>query len=82
MAMRIDENCINCGNCEPACPNQAITPGDSIYLISHEKCTECVGAFDKPQCVEACPIEGCISVDPSFTETQEILLARYQTLHG
>ncbi|HEY6051555.1 MAG TPA: YfhL family 4Fe-4S dicluster ferredoxin [Thermoanaerobaculia bacterium] len=82
MAMKIDENCINCGNCEPACPNQAISAGDSIYLIASEKCTECVGAFDKPQCVEACPIEGCIAIDPAFTETQEVLLARYQSLHG
>lgn len=82
MAMKIDENCINCGNCEPVCPNEAIAAGDSIYVIASEKCTECVGAFDKPQCVEACPIEGCISIDPAFTETHDVLMARYRALHG
>ena len=61
MAMRIDENCINCGNCEPTCPNQAISAGDTVYLVNAEKCTECVGAFDSPQCQAACPIEGCIT---------------------
>ena len=81
MSMAIAETCINCGNCEPACPNQAIAAGDNIYVISHERCTECVGAFEKPQCVEACPISDCITADPAFTDTPEILLARYRELH-
>jgi ferredoxin len=81
MAMVIRDDCINCGNCEPACPNQAIAAGENIYLVAADRCTECVGAFDKPQCVEVCPIEGCIAVDPERTEPQEILLARYQALH-
>lgn len=81
MSMVITETCINCGNCEPTCPNQAISAGDSIYLIAQERCTECVGAFDKPQCVESCPIGECITVDPARMETQEILLGRYQQLH-
>jgi ferredoxin len=62
MAMRIDETCINCGSCEPPCPNQAISAGDNFYVVDQAKCTECVGSFDKPQCVEVCPIEGCITV--------------------
>jgi Fe-S-cluster-containing hydrogenase component 2 len=66
---------------EPACPNQAISAGDNIYLIAQERRTKCVGAFDKPQCVDACPIGDCITVDPAHTESQEILLARYQQLH-
>lgn len=82
MAMVIREDCINCGNCEPDCPSQAISAGENIYLISADRCTECVGAFDKPQCVEVCPIEGCIAVDPQHTEPREVLLARYQTLHA
>jgi ferredoxin len=81
MAMVITETCINCGNCEPVCPNQAIAAGENLYVVAHERCTECVGAFDKPQCVESCPIEDCITIDPAHTETPEELLARYQELH-
>jgi len=81
MSMVITETCINCGNCEPICPNQAISAGDIVYLVAQERCTECVGAFDKPQCVESCPIGDCITVDPAHTEPQEVLLARYQQLH-
>ena len=81
MSMVINETCINCGNCEPVCPNKAITAGDTIYLIAQDHCTECVGAFDKPQCVESCPIGDCITIDPAHTESQEILLARYHQLH-
>ena len=81
MSMAINETCISCGNCETTCPNQAISAGDNIYLIARERCAECVGAFDKPQCVESCPIGDCITVDPAQTESQEILLARYQELH-
>jgi len=61
MAMRIDETCINCGSCEPVCPNQAITAGDNFYKVDQEKCTECVGSFDEPQCVGACPVDSCIT---------------------
>jgi ferredoxin len=81
MSMVITETCINCGNCEPICPNQAISAGDIVYLVAQERCTECVGAFDKPQCVESCPIGDCITVDPAHTEPQEVLHARYQQLH-
>lgn len=81
MAMVIREDCINCGSCEPACPNTAISAGESLYLIDRERCTECVGAFDHPQCVDACPIEGCISADTVNPETKETLLGRYQHLH-
>lgn len=82
MAMKIVEECISCGACEPACPNQAITAGDSIYLIDPHKCTECVGAFEKPQCIEVCPVDNCIIPDPEFTETQEDLRAKYERLHA
>jgi len=81
MAMVITETCINCGNCEPVCPNDAISAGDGIYVIASERCTECVGAFDKPQCVDACPITDCIIVDAARAETREVLLARYSELH-
>ena len=54
MALKITHECINCDVCEPECPNEAIYPGDDIYEIDPSKCTECVGHFDVPQCVEVC----------------------------
>ena len=81
MAMKIVEECINCGACEPDCPNQAITAGDDIYVIDPEKCTECVGAFDEPKCVEVCPVDDCIIVDPEHTESKEELQAKYERMH-
>jgi ferredoxin len=82
MAMVINEDCISCGACEPECPNEAITQGDTIYVIDADKCTECVGAFDAPKCVEVCPVDGCIIKDPNHAETQEQLEAKYHKLHG
>jgi len=81
MAMKIVEECINCGACEPECPNQAITAGDDIYIIDPEKCTECVGAFDEPRCVEVCPVDDCIIVDPEHTESKEDLQTKYEKMH-
>jgi ferredoxin len=60
MAKKILEECINCGSCEPECPNKAISQGDPIYTINRDLCTECAGVADSPRCVELCPIEGCI----------------------
>ena len=81
MATVITDECINCGACEPECPNEAITQGDSIYLVDFAKCTECVGAFDTPKCVEICPVDGCIVTDPDHAESREQLEAKYATLH-
>ena len=81
MALFINDLCINCDVCEPECPNQAISQGASIYLIDPKKCTECVGHFDQPQCVEVCPVE-CILVDPEHTESREALHAKYLALTG
>ena len=55
MALMITDECINCDVCEPECPNQAISMGVEIYQIDPGKCTECVGHFDEPQCVQVCP---------------------------
>lgn len=81
MAMKIVEECINCGACEADCPNEAIEQGDSIYLIKVERCTECVGAYDEAQCVSVCPIDGAIVKDPAHAETREELQAKYARLH-
>lgn len=81
MSMLINADCINCSACEPECPNEAISQGDSIYVIAVERCTECVGAFDAPKCVEVCPVEGCIIVDPDHVESREVLTEKYASLH-
>ena len=81
MALFINDLCINCDVCEPECPNQAISQGVSIYVIDPRKCTECVGHFDQPQCVEVCPVE-CILVDPEHPETRDELHVKYLALTG
>jgi ferredoxin len=81
MAMLINADCISCGACEPECPNEAISQGDSIYVIDIERCTECVGAHDAPKCVEVCPVEGCIITDPDHAESRDELEQKYQRLH-
>ena len=79
MALMITDECINCDVCEPVCPNQAITQGEIIYQINPSRCTECVGHFDEPQCVQVCPVN-CIPVDPNHIETKEMLLEKYEKL--
>ncbi len=81
MALWITDECINCDVCEPECPNQAITMGVEIYEIDPLKCTECVGHFDEPQCVQVCPVS-CIPVNPAFVETPAQLNAKYRQLQG
>jgi len=75
----ITDACINCDVCEPECPNQAISAGVEIYVIDPKRCTECVGHFDKPQCVEVCPVD-CIPLNPDVVETSEQLMAKYEVL--
>ncbi len=79
MALLITDQCINCDVCEPECPNGAITQGVEFYVIDPRKCTECVGHFDAPQCVEICPVD-CIPLDPARVESREELLAKYHRL--
>lgn len=79
MALWITDDCINCDVCEPACPNEAISMGAEFYQIDPHKCTECVGHFDEPQCVQLCPV-ACIPVHPDFQESREQLLDKHQLL--
>lgn len=81
MALKITLDCINCDVCEPVCPNEAIYQGIEVYEIDPERCTECVGHFDKPQCQQVCPV-ACIPLDPDHAETPEQLLAKYKRLSG
>ncbi|MFK8057746.1 MAG: 4Fe-4S dicluster domain-containing protein [Saprospiraceae bacterium] len=114
MAIIITEECINCGACEPECPNNAIYEGgvewrmadgtgvtegytledgktvdpatenepvsDDLYYIVPDKCTECVGFHEEPQCAAVCPVDCCVD-DPERRESKEKLLARKESLH-
>ena len=72
MALMITDECINCDACMSECPNDAITVGESIYMIDPDKCTECAGHYNEPQCAEVCPVDCCVP-DPNHGETQEEL---------
>jgi len=114
MAIIITEECINCGACEPECPNNAIYDAgatwrfsegteligtidlgdgttlnteetqaalsDEIYYIVPDKCTECVGFHDEPQCAAVCPVDCCVD-DPDHRETKEKLLNKKEFMH-
>ena len=95
MATMITEDCINCGACEPECPNTAIYQGgvewefngaqqpaidDDIFYIVPDKCTECVGFFDQEACAAVCPVDCCLP-NPDIVETEAALLARAKELH-
>ena len=79
MALMITDECINCDVCEPECPNDAISMGELFYQIDPHRCTECVGHFDEPQCVQICPV-ACIPTNPEYQESRDILLRRYESL--
>jgi ferredoxin len=96
MATMITSECINCGACEPECPNTAIYQGgvewqavdgsmrpalsDQVFYIVPEKCTECVGFFDMEQCAAVCPVDCCVP-NPDDPETEGQLLAKARTIH-
>jgi len=95
MSTMITEECINCGACEPECPNTAIYEGGAdwenngathtaiaqdIYYIVPEKCTECVGFFDQEQCAAVCPVDCCVP-NPADVETEEQLLEKAKVIH-
>ncbi|AGS33388.1 4Fe-4S ferredoxin, iron-sulfur binding [Candidatus Karelsulcia muelleri] len=75
MSLKITEKCINCGACEPECPNNAIYEGTDYYFIVPEKCTECLGFYDEPQCASVCPVDCCI-LDEENIESEEDLLKK------
>ena len=63
MALKITEDCIACGVCEPECPVNAISPGENegdIYIIDPNLCVECEGYYDSPKCAEVCPVDACV----------------------
>lgn len=114
MAIKITEECINCGACEPECPNNAIYEGGiewsysdgtslkgqiitkngneydaddkqkpvdyDVYYIATDKCTECIGFFDEPQCAAVCPVDVCV-LDEDNEESEAELLDKKNFLH-
>lgn len=81
MALMITDDCINCAVCEPECPNLAIYEGEEIFEIDPDRCTECVGHFDEPQCQMVCPVD-CIPINPERVESEQQLKEKYATLTG
>ena len=110
MAIKITDECINCGACEPECPNTAIYEGGAewkfsegtslkgnykgktsgievdadkenepvdmdVYFIVTDKCTECVGFHEEPQCAAVCPVDCCVP-DEDFVEERASLLEK------
>ena len=123
MAIIITSECINCGACEPECPNNAIyengaewrfsdgttlkgqytgkstglavnvddpqapvqretlgANGIDYYYIVPDKCTECVGFLDEPQCAAVCPVDCCVD-DPDYPESKELLTEKKDSMH-
>ncbi len=114
MAIMITDECINCGACEPECPNNAIYEGgvewsisdgtsvegtyvlengeevdadaeqapisEDFYYITPDKCTECTGFHEEPQCAAVCPVDCCVP-DPDREEDEATLLERKEKLH-
>ncbi len=114
MAIKITDECINCGACEPECPNNAIYEGgvewavadgtsvngqfilmngtavdahlksqpiaaDTYYIVP-DKCTECQGFHEEPQCASVCPVDCCIP-DEMYRETVDELITKKEKLH-
>jgi ferredoxin len=80
MSTRISDECINCGACEPECPNGAISEGADTYVIDPKKCTECVGFHGDEACQSVCPVECCIP-DSNNREDEASLLEKAIKLH-
>ena len=81
MATMITSECINCGACEPECPNNAISQSEEIYVIDPQLCTECVGFHDYEACAAVCPVDCCVT-DPNNIETEDVLIGRARAIHA
>ncbi len=80
MAYKITDACIACGTCISECPNGAIRDGEKYSVINPDRCTECVGAHQNPECEVICPI-GAPVPDTHHQESRESLLAKWKKLH-
>jgi len=66
----VASQCTSCTACEAECPNQAISEGGGTFAIDPDKCTECIGHFDVPQCVAVCPIDHTCVIDTRIPRYQ------------
>ena len=80
MSTMITVECINCGACEPECPNEAISQGEDIFVIDPQLCTECVGFHEQEACAAVCPVDCCIP-DPNIVESEAALYDRAKRIH-
>ena len=80
MAYHIFDNCISCEACEPECPNEAISEGDTQFVANTERCTECIGFYKTSRCSEVCPLDAP-HPDPDHREAKEQLLQKWRGLH-
>jgi ferredoxin len=80
MATMITSECINCGACEPECPNNAISQSEELYVIDPLLCTECVGFHDYEACAAVCPVDCCVT-DPNNVEGEDALIGRAKAIH-
>lgn len=53
----------------------------SVYYIVPDKCTECQGFHDEPQCASVCPVDCCVP-DEMYRETVAELLAKKEKMHN
>ena len=51
-----------------------------VYYIVTDKCTECVGFHDEPQCAAVCPVDCCVP-DDDYVETEQALLSKQVFMH-
>ncbi len=79
MALKITDDCIACGACEPECPLSAISESGDIFVIDWQRCVECVGYFEHTQCADVCPVDACVC-DPEHREEEAELLQKVKRL--
>jgi ferredoxin len=53
---------------------------NNYYYIVPDKCTECQGFHEEPQCISVCPVDSCVP-DEMYTETVEELIAKKEKMH-
>ena len=50
MAYKINDGCVSCGACAAECPVNAISQGDTQFVIDADTCIDC------GNCANVCPV--------------------------
>ncbi len=79
MSLMINDECIACDACREECPNEAIGEDEPIYIIDPDRCTECIGYYDEPNCISVCPVDAIVS-DPDNIENIDELKYKFSKL--